>query len=365
MSAELPNPSDASDSKPLFSVADPRVLRTLDASLNRAAEGLRVVEDYARFIRDDALLTEQLKRLRHGLAELGRVFPWQDRLALRETASDVGVSISTLSETCRASAEEVCIASLERSQQALRSLEEFAKTVDGAPSAGFERLRYETYQIAKAIAAGQRGSDRLASARLYVILDGSGSLADFSALVTSLCQAGVGVVQLREKGLCDRALVCFARAMVTAAADFPTLTIVNDRPDLAVLAGADGVHVGQEELSVHDARAIVGPQRLIGVSTHNVEQLKQAVKSGADYVGLGPTFPSKTKRFESFAGLDFLREAAVTTSLPAYAIGGITEENLADVLATGAQRIAVSAAVTGSAEPAEAARRLLKQLAVR
>src|SRR5690606_2183195 len=131
------------------------------------------------------------------------------------------------------------------------------------------------------------------------------------------------------------------------------LFIMNDRPDLAVLVDADGVHVGQEELSVREARRIVGPGRLVGVSTHSLEQARLAGEDGADYLGVGPVFPSQTKSFSELAGLDFVRQVAEEIRLPWYAIGGITPENVSDVLAAGATRIAVSQAVCGSPSPGE------------
>jgi len=169
----------------------------------------------------------------------------------------------------------------------------------------------------------------------------------------------VHVLQLRDKQLDDRDLLIRARRLRELTAGTATLFVMNDRPDLAVLAEADGVHLGQEELSAKDARQIVGPEMLIGVSTHSIEQARQAVFDGADYLGLGPTFPSGTKRFEQFPGLDFLRQAAAEIALPAFAIGGITPENLAPVLATGIRRVAVGQAITAAANPAEAARGML------
>jgi thiamine-phosphate pyrophosphorylase len=137
---------------------------------------------------------------------------------------------------------------------------------------------------------------------------------------------------------------------------------VNDRPDIAVLSQADGVHVGQEELEVRDARRIIGPDRLVGVSTHSIEQACQAVSDGADYIGCGPTFPSGTKDFDHFPGLDFLRQVAAEISLPAFAIGGITLDNLSQVLHTGFARIAVSGAITNSADPPAHVRSFLAAL---
>ena len=137
---------------------------------------------------------------------------------------------------------------------------------------------------------------------------------------------------------------------------------MNDRPDIAVLAEADGVHIGQDELTVSEARRIVGPERLIGVSTHTIEQARQAVLDGADYLGVGPTFPSGTKSFESFAGLEFIRQVAAEITLPWFAIGGIDAKNLATVLDAGASRIAVSGAILTATDPCAAAAELLTNL---
>jgi thiamine-phosphate pyrophosphorylase len=129
-----------------------------------------------------------------------------------------------------------------------------------------------------------------------------------------------------------------------------------------VLARADGVHVGQEELPVHDVRQIVGPNMLVGVSTHTIEQARQAVLDGANYLGCGPTFPSGTKHFDHFPGLEFLRQVAAEISLPTFAIGGITRDNVQQVLATGFARIAVSGAIAASNNPGDEISALLDAL---
>jgi thiamine-phosphate pyrophosphorylase len=137
---------------------------------------------------------------------------------------------------------------------------------------------------------------------------------------------------------------------------------MNDRPDLALLSDADGVHVGQEELSVHEARRIVGPQRLVGVSTHNIEQARQAVIDGADYIGVGPVFASKTKDFSSLAGLEFVRQVAGEIKLPWFAIGGIDEDNIERLIAAGATHVAVSSAICGSQQPGDVTANLRARL---
>jgi thiamine-phosphate pyrophosphorylase len=166
------------------------------------------------------------------------------------------------------------------------------------------------------------------------------------------------VFQLREKALPDRELLELARNVRRWTRSAGVLFVVNDRPDIARLAEADGVHLGQDDMTVKDARRIAGPEMLIGVSTHSVAQLRQAVLDGADYVGIGPTFPSKTKAFDHFPGLEFVRAASAETSLPAFALGGIDARNAAEVAAAGASRVAVSSAICGSDDPRRAAQLL-------
>lgn len=348
----------AHDQPPDAPALEVGALRAIDASLNRASEGVRVVEDYARFVLDDRFLTQLAKELRHELAAVGATIPLADRHASRDTTADVGTTISTTAEATRADAWEVCVASQERLQQALRSLEEFAKTIRPEAAARFEQLRYRSYTLGKAIGTVHRNSERLAETQLYVLIDGRPSLIEFEELVSSLCSAGADILQLRDKRLDDRQLVERAQSLVRMARPAGVLTIINDRPDIARLASADGVHVGQEELSVKEARTIVGPRALVGVSTHNLEQVREAVLDGADYLGLGPTFPTTTKTFDEFPGLDFLRAASQETKLPAFAIGGIGASNLPSVLKTGVTRIAVASAVTGAKEPETVVTRL-------
>ena len=149
-------------------------------------------------------------------------------------------------------------------------------------------------------------SRRLDGVRLYVLLDGRASPEEFEQLVIALIQVGVRAIQLRDKKMNDRLLLDRARQLRSLTREAETLCIINDRPDIAALARADGVHVGQEEISVKDARRIVGLQALVGVSTHSIEQARQAVLDGANYIGVGPTFPSATKSFEQFPGVELL-----------------------------------------------------------
>lgn len=338
------------------------ILRLLDASANRGREALRVVEDYARFVLDDAHLTGCLKVLRHDLTAALACLPMVDRLAMRDTRSDVGTRLTTAAERTRRDPEDVLAANFTRLQESLRSLEEFSKIDYPSTSAVLERLRYESYSLQKALSATQQAVRRLSDARLYVLIDGGSSGEAFERLVASLVEAEVDLLQLRDKRLDDRQLLDRARRLHRITRTSKTRFIVNDRPDLAVLSEADGVHVGQEELTVHDARRLVGPRRLVGVSTHSIEQARQAVLDGADYLGVGPVFPSQTKHFDDFPGMELARQVAAEIRLPAFAIGGIDETNIDEVLTTGISRVAVGGAVVNAGSPAAAARALLRVL---
>lgn len=340
------------------------VLRVLDAAGNRAREGLRVAEDYVRFVLDDRHLTERLKALRHDLSAALESLPVAGRLAVRDTVADVGTTISAPSEGRRSDAVSVATASFKRTGEALRSLEEFGKIASPDFAAHVEAMRYRLYTLEKAVGLTADSLTRLATARLYVLIDGGDSSPSFETLVRDLVEARVDVLQLRDKRLPDRELLGRAVALREHTRDTGALFVMNDRPDLARLAAADGVHVGQEELTVRQVRQIVGPDMLVGVSTHSLAQAQQAVLDGASYLGVGPTFPSSTKQFDAFPGLDLVRAVADSIRLPTFAIGGITLDNIDQVLATGMSRAAVSAAVTQAGDPASAAKALRERLDV-
>jgi thiamine-phosphate pyrophosphorylase len=338
------------------------IYRILDAATNRSREALRVVEDYLRFALDDRHLCEICKQMRHDFSGAVEQFAGEDYLSSRDTLADVGTTIETESEYQRPDALSVLQANFLRLQEALRSLEEYSKIAAPEAARQFEALRYRAYTLQRATIITEKSLARLASARLYVLVDGGSSLSDFESFCGRLIEAGVHVLQLRDKSLDDRRLLERACALRRLTQRVPTLMVMNDRPDLAVLSRADGVHVGQEELSVKEVRGIVGPRMLVGVSTHSLQQARDAVLAGANYIGVGPTFPSVTKSFEKFTGAALLEVVAREVRLPAFAIGGINAQNLSEVLASGFRRVAVSGAITHAADPSRAAREMLRAL---
>jgi thiamine-phosphate pyrophosphorylase len=337
-------------------------IRIVDASANRAREALRVIEDYCRFSLDDKFLSRELKSLRHDLAQVLRSLPTDSLLGARETLRDVGTSLSTGREQERHNLSGVAQTNLKRLQEALRSLEEFGKLHSRELGQAFERLRYRSYTLERAILLGTTARQRLADARVYVLVTGSLCTASLDWIVQEAIAGGADMIQLREKNLTDRALLERARQVREWTQKTGALLIVNDRPDIARLVEADGVHIGQEELPVKEVRRINGPDMLVGVSTHNLEQVRQAVLDGASYIGVGPTFASATKSFPEFPGLEFVRRAAEETSLPTFAIGGINLETIGAAVAAGAQRVAVSQAICQAEDPRAVAAALRRSL---
>jgi thiamine-phosphate pyrophosphorylase len=192
---------------------------------------------------------------------------------------------------------------------------------------------------------------RLEEARLYLVTD-----ARPAAFLDAVLAAGVDVLQLREKNAADRAVLEAAQLFRRACDAHGALFVLNDRPDLAAQADADGVHVGQDDAAVEEARRLVGPDVLVGLSTHSREQI--AAADGVDYVAVGPVWATPTKPGRPAVGLELVAAACELARTPFFAIGGIDETNAAEVVATGARRIAVVRAIRDAPDPAAAARAL-------
>ena len=325
------------------------VFRIIDAAANRAREGLRVVEDVVRFSLSDRFLTEQLKSCRHELAASLSGCDLLQRVRARDTRSDAGTTITLPTEQQRVSRLSVVQANIKRVQEALRTLEEMLKVAaNPAAAAKIEQLRYSSYTLEKAIVTSMEANRIFAERYLYLLITESVCKRGWKDVVKQAIDGGVDVIQLREKSLTDGEIQkrgTWLRKQ-TEAAD--VLFIMNDRPDLAAVTGADGVHVGQGEASVQAARRTMGPGAIVGVSTHDLGQARKAVLDGADYLGVGPVFPTRTKAFDEYAGLTYVTQIAREISLPWFAIGGINQQNTTSLKGSGASRIAVTAAICGT-----------------
>ena len=336
--------------------------RAFDAVGNRAVEAIRVLEDVVRFMLDDRGLAAEAKQLRHDLAGLlDRVGRPRGVLA-RDVAGDVGTDLSSRDPLGRRSAGDLVAANAARGGQAIRSLAEISAVVAPELANAFDPMRYRLCVLERHAAIAIRSVSRLEGVSLCVLVDGRGSEQEFRGIVEPLLAAGVRMLQVRDKVLDTVDLVGRARLAVSLARPRGAVVIVNDRVDVAIAAGADGAHVGETDLPTRDARRLLGPDRLLGRTAHSMAELRSAVADGADYLGVGPCYESRTKAFGAFADRAFLEQAAKETSLPVFAIGGVTRERIADLAAVGLHRVAVASAVTAAADPAAAARSLLESL---
>lgn len=342
------------------------VWRAIDAAANRAAEAVRVIEDVVRFVLDDAELTRVAKDIRHVLATQLSAAGLRWRSAMRDVPGDVGVGTEPSATLRRASAADLVAANAARAGQALRSLQECAAVVAPDAVAGFEELRYRIYGLERRALAATRSHERLAGVNLCVLVDGRQDFAAFERLIESLLEAGVRMLQIRDKHLPTPALAArVARAVAVVrrrGGDDPALVVVNDRADVAVATGSAGVHTGVDDLPTALVRRVVGPELLVGRTAHTLAEARAAVAEGADYLGVGPCFPSATKAFGTFAPPDFLRAVAHEVRLPVFAIGGVSLESLEQLVALGISRVAVASAVTSATDPAAAAAALIARL---
>jgi thiamine-phosphate pyrophosphorylase len=355
--------------------------RMLDANLNRAREGLRVLEDAARFALDDAALVARLKPLRHTISRVPDALAHPARLlACRDTDADVGTTIKTSHESTRDALPSLISAAAKRTTEALRVIEETLKVPGMVAPTGadlprsIEHARYALYQIERDFDASVATRARRAHPaqwRICVLITESLCARPWLDVARQAIAGGADCLQLREKTLESAELLTRARALVALArhADSPVAVIINDRPDIALLAAADGVHLGQTDLPMSEVRRLAhaagSPQLLIGSSTHDLAEARAAIAAGADYCGIGAMFTTTTKPRPT-SGLTYLQQYLADPALaqtPHLAIGGITPENIAAIRAGGATGIAVSSSVCGASDPAAVVRTLRAALA--
>jgi len=343
----------------------PETARILDATGNRACEGCRVLEDITRFALDDHALTDRLKRVRHRIrGELAAMGGGTvGLLASRNTPGDVGTGISTPSEGTRSGLRDVALAAGKRCQEAARTLEEVAKSL-GRSGGVFESARYELYEVERLVVG--RLAPPCPQWRLCVLVTGDLCVHHAPERVVELAaQGGADCVQVREKTLEGGALLELAGGVVGACRAAGIHAIINDRPDIACLVDADGVHVGQSDLPIDAVRSVIGAGKWVGVSCSTHEQALSAVDGGADVCGLGPMFPSTTKPKPGLAGTGLLGAYLGderTAAVPHLAISGIRSDTIGAVAAAGGLGVAVSSAVCGAEDPGAVCRVLISGL---
>ncbi len=332
------------------------VLRILDANLNRAREGLRTAEEYARFVLNDPAAQASLKGVRRQLesliAALGPAAP--ALLLARDVPGDVG--LEPKAPATRLTSSDVAIAGVKRAQEALRVIEEYSHLVAAAAPSVAAQARYALYEAEQKL-FGQAENPLLARLRkqpLMVIITRRLCHSSWRTLLEDLLAAGARCFQLREKRLSTRDFAAYASQFIERARMKDAITIINDRADVAFSAGADGVHLGQEDLPPGSARKMLGKGALIGVSCHDLPEAQAAVSQGADYIGLGAMFDTRTKSVSKVGGPALIKEVGPKLNVPVFAIGGIRGSNVSQLAKAGARHAAVCSAIIRSREPGRA-----------
>jgi len=328
--------------------------RILDANLDRSREGLRIIEEWCRFGLDNSTLTEECKALRQELA----LWHTADLRIERDTPGDAGTQITHPNEIDRASVQQVLQANLCRVQEALRVLEEYGKVDRPQMAIACKQLRYRVYALESQLLRYDQ-HQKLKDAKLYLVTSPSEKIL---ATVEAALQGGLTLVQHRDKDAEDGVRLSIAQQLCDLCHRYNALFIVNDRVDIALAVGADGVHLGQQDLPLPLARQLLGDQRIIGQSTKNSTEMQRAIAARADYIGVGPVYETPTKAGRAAAGLDYVRYAAQQATVPWFAIGGIDQSSVGDVLAAGAERVAVVRAIMQSDHPTATTQQFLQQL---
>jgi thiamine-phosphate pyrophosphorylase len=343
----------------------------IDANLNRSSEGLRVLEDIARFLLNDPDLSQRLKAVRHDLAQQAKSLS-AGLLSRRDSQHDVGRPDSQDREpiaeaTSLQGLQDLVAANAKRVEEALRVIEELAKLPEmnsQLNSAGFGQARFALYALERDLISkvSRRGkTDRMAG--VYVILDRQ-FLADRDELEVArqVIDGGVGIIQLRDKQSKKGELLLIAQELRELCSQAGVLFIVNDYLDLALAVGADGLHIGQDDLPLHVARRELPIDRIIGCSVTTSSQATKAQNEGADYIAIGSVFPTLTKKEAIVVGVHAVRELKRTISAPLVAIGGINESNVAEVVAAGADAVAVVSAILSERDVKGAVQKLVTKM---
>ncbi|MBD2432956.1 MULTISPECIES: thiamine phosphate synthase [Fischerella] len=330
------------------------IYRILDANLDRAREGLRIIEEWCRFGLNNAQLTGECKGMRQELAN------WHtaELRAARNTLGDPGTDLTHPQEEQRANIKSLLQANFCRVEEAMRVLEEYGKLYNPNMGKALKQMRYRVYTLESNLMGYQRHQLLLRS-HLYLVTSPTDKLLE---IVEAALKGGLTLVQYRDKNVDDAVRLQQAQKLRQLCHTYNAIFIINDRVDIALAVDADGVHLGQQDMPIAVARQLLGPHRLIGRSTTNVDEMQRAIKEGADYIGVGPVYETPTKEGKPAAGLEYVSYVAKNCSIPWFAIGGIDPNNINDVIDAGAKRVAVVRGIMQAEQPTLVTQYFLSQL---
>ncbi len=343
----------------------------IDANLNRSSEGLRVLEDVARFLLNDAELSQRLRTLRHDLTRETKSLSI-GLLSHRDSEHDVGHPYSkdkelTMKATSLQGLLDLVTANAKRVEESLRVVEELAKLPEISAmlnSASFEQTRFALYTLERDLISRISRRDKIEKLPgLYVILDRQFLAGrDELDIAGQIIEGGAKVIQLRDKQSKKGELLLAAQKLKELCSQAGVLFIINDYLDLAVAVDADGLHIGQEDLPLPVVRRQLPVDKIVGCSVTTVSQATKAQNEGADYIAVGSIFPTTTKKEVTVVGVDMLKEVKRIVYTPLVAIGGINQSNVGEVVAAGADAVAAISAVLGEKDVRGAVQKLVAKM---
>jgi len=339
---------------------NPEIYSAMDANINRGIEGIRVCEDIFRFSVKN-LLSSEFKNLRHKITEIISSISSGSLLAARDILHDEQKFVNTALEMKRESVKDIFRSNIRRAIEASRVIEEFSKSIHPDVAIGFQEIRFKLYDLEKRgwlLLEKNFMMDKFRFS-LYAIID-SGFVPFEQMEETSkvLSGSGADIIQLRMKDFNDRDFLYTAEKISRVCRDNNILFIVNDRVDIAMLSDAHGIHLGQDDIPVQMAQSISGNRLITGISTINA--VEAADGSDADYIAVGPVFPTSSKDGSLLdgVGIKVIEEICKNTDKPVVAIGGISDQNAGLLMEAGVSSLSVISALFKDNKIAENTRRL-------
>ena len=342
----------------LKQLEDLRIAQIIDANLDRAREGLRVLEDWARFALGRKDLVKSFKNFRQILGKHHLTIYKKSRNFINDTSA----GLSHPEQFKRNEASTIICSNAGRVQEALRVIEEFSRDHNQDLSKISSDIRYEIYNLEIVLLEAQSNNSLrkiLNENDLYFITLDSENLFE---KIKNVLEGGVKIIQLRFKQGKDSDNLKFAIKVRELCNSFDALLLINDRVDIASACKADGVHLGQDDMDIKSARNILGFSKIIGISASNEWDIKKAIKDGCDYLGIGPVFATTTKKEKVPLGIDTLKSLTRDISIPWFAIGGIKEENIYLLKENNISKIAIISDLINSENPKEKAIMIINSL---
>ncbi len=338
---------------------DLRIYQIIDANLDRAREGLRVIEDWARFGLGKEKYVEKIKNFRQILGKCHLEVYKQSRNHIEDKCK----GLTHQEQIKRKTSEQIISSNSGRVQEALRVIEEFSRLHNHELSQIASEIRYEIYTLEVdllCLSKRKKSEEILKENDLYVISDQKENLLE---TIEDILIAGVKIIQHRFKSGTDKDNLQEAIKIKNLCKRYNSLFIINDRVDIALASDADGIHLGQDDLDLKTARKLLGFSKIIGISANNEIDISNALKDGCDYLGIGPVFESATKKNKKPLGIKKIKTLTKDLNIPWFAIGGIKSNNISYLKSNGFKKVALVSQLMNSEDPKEEAIIILKELA--